>query len=91
MVLFTLATHARTPKEFTLERSSISMVAEGIQFKPFNDMKAEQITPLRSRVLTRGSGSSQERLTAYDFDELWNRGQKVATYFNSKVKVSTTK
>ncbi len=78
---------AKTPKELSLERSSVKMVAEGIEFKPFRDMKPGQIKPLTSTRWNRTTGSKQETITTFKFSELWRRGQIVASYSNSAVKV----
>jgi len=87
LFVFTLSLMARTPKELLLERSSVKMVAEGIEFKPFRDMKAGQIKPLSSTRFTRTMGTQQETITTFKFSELWRRGQVVATYANSGVVV----
>ena len=86
-LLFTFSLMARAPKELSLERSSVKMEAEGIEFKPFRDMKAGQIKPLTSTRWNRTVGSQQETLTTYKFSELWRRGQIVATYANAGVSV----
>ena len=86
-LLLTFAAWGRTPKELVLERSGIKMEAEGIEFKPFKDMKAEQIKPLNSHSFTRKLGSTVERVSGYDYDAMWRRGQKVATYYSPSARV----
>ena len=85
-LLFNIAVFGRAPKEFNLERSSVEMEAEGIEFKPFSDMKADQITPLEARFLTKGS--SPDKITVFNYDELWQRGQILASYQNKLIKIS---
>ena len=90
LLLFTFTTWGRTPSELTLERSSVKMEAEGIEFKPFRDMQPEQIKPLRSysfRKNSSGSASDDQPIITYNFTELWKRGQKIATYFSNHARV----
>ncbi|MCM8529370.1 MAG: DUF1570 domain-containing protein [Lentisphaeraceae bacterium] len=91
LLLFTFVAWGRTPSELTLERSSIKMEAEGIEFKPFRDMQPEQIKPLRSYSFRKSGGgtsaSDDQPIVTYNFTELWKRSQKVATYFSNHARV----
>ena len=91
LLLFTFVAWGRTPSELTLERSSIKMEAEGIEFKPFRDMQPEQIKPLRSYSFRKSGGGTSASddlpIVTYNFTELWKRSQKVATYFSNHARV----
>jgi hypothetical protein len=78
---------ARAPKEFSLDRTAIILNTEGISFKPFRDMKPEQIKPLEVKSYTMTRGTEVKKIEAYNFQSLWLKDNKIATYKNPLVNL----
>ena len=85
LLLLTFSTYARAPKEYSLGRNETKLNTEGISFKPFRDMEPEQIKPLEERRYTMTRGTEVKNVVAYNFNALWMRDNKVATYKNNLV------
>lgn len=85
LTLFIIPVYARAPKEFSLDRTDTKLNTEGISFKPFRDMEPEQIKPLEERRYTMTRGTEVKQIIAYNFNSLWDRDNKIATYKNSLV------
>jgi hypothetical protein len=76
--------NAATPKELKLSRTSVKMLSAGLEFKPFVNMKAQQIKPLNLARFTRSDGA---KIEGYNFKDLWLKDQKLATYTSSKIQL----
>ena len=90
---FSFVASARAPKEFSLRRTEIVMQTEGIKFKPFRDMVAEPIQPLRGTFFTSRSSSlsETEKVHVYHKKELWRLDNVIATYKNPRITLQILK
>lgn len=87
LILFILPVYARAPKEFSISRTEVKLNTEGISFKPFRDMKPEQIKPVNTFTLT-SNDPNQPKIEASVLRDLWERDNKIVTYKNSLITLS---
>ena len=82
---------ARAPKEYSLQRTEVVMQTEGIKFKPFRDMSADAVQPLRGRFYSRKSSGTVEKVQVYHKNELWRLDNFVSTYKNNLITLQIYK